>query len=99
MSLGFFYIYNRLHFALISFFLSPCTTSSVGGKLGCGRGFTLTTTTTTATRSNKCVLDCIFVEVGMFVLAHMNTCGAVVGDTPHRLKLQEGSPFYSHALL
>lgn len=51
---------------LLLFFSLPlfCITSSVGGEPGCGRGFS--TITKTTTRRNKCVLDCIFVEVGMF---------------------------------
>lgn len=64
-----------LRCALISFSSLFCITSSVGGEPGCGRGFILATITTTATRSDKCVLDCIFVEVGMFALAHTNISG------------------------
>lgn len=69
--------HTSLHVALISlfFFSLVCITSSVGGELGCGRGSILPAITTTTTRSGKCVLDCIFVEVGMFALAHTNISG------------------------
>lgn len=77
-SLALAYMLLRILFFFFLFSLpSLCITSLVGGLPGCGRDFSLSAIATTATRSGKCVLDCIFVEVGMFALAHTNISGEV----------------------